>query len=114
MPYQSSPRDSHDGAEQIGVLLVNSGTPASLSARDVRSFLKGLLSDPRVIELPRALWLPILHGFILPFRPARVVEKYRKIWTPDGSPLTAFSAALCRALKPVLAPISVEIGMLYS
>jgi len=96
------------------VLLVNSGSPASLAPRDVRAFLQGLLSDPRVIELPRALWLPILYGFILPFRPARVARKYRKIWTPEGSPLLAFSTQLCTELKRRLAPISIEVGMLYS
>ena len=53
-----------------GVLLVNSGTPASLSKRDVRAFLAGLLGDPRVVELPRWLWLPILHGIILRVRPS--------------------------------------------
>jgi ferrochelatase len=114
VPYQRSANYRHDAAGQIGVLLVNSGTPASLALRDVRAFLKGLLSDPRVIELPRALWLPILYGFILPIRPARVARKYRKIWTPEGSPLVAFSAQLRAELQCMLAPVSVEVGMLYS
>lgn len=119
MRYRSSPELRHEGAAHIGVVLVNSGTPASLSRRDVRSFLKGLLSDPRVIELPRALWLPILYGFILPFRPGRIAHKYQSIWTPDGSPLVAISsrlrAELTRALAQQLsARISIEMGMLYS
>jgi ferrochelatase len=85
----------------------------------VRQFLKGLLSDPRVVELPRALWLPILYGFILPFRPGRVLRKYEKIWTPEGSPLVALSAQLRTELQRTLAQrtatsISVELGMLYS
>ncbi len=67
------------GDERIGVLLVNSGTPDSLSLADVRSFLGGLLSDPRVIEAPRAVWFPILYGVILRTRPRMISQKYRKI-----------------------------------
>ena len=119
MRFRSSPDTRHDGAAHIGVLLVNSGTPASLAPRDVRSFLKGLLSDPRVIELPRALWLPILYGFILPFRPRRIAHKYRSIWTPEGSPLVAISSKLRAELTRALAQqlpsrLSIELGMLYS
>src|SRR5918994_1236082 len=112
MRYTSSPHLRDEDAGRIGVLLVNSGTAASLTARGVRQFLKGLLSDPRVVDLPRALWLPILYGFILPFRPGRVLRKYEKIWTPEGSPLVALSAQLRTELQRTLAqrtatPISV-------
>jgi len=100
-------------------MLVNSGTPASPEPRDVRRFLRGLLSDPRVVELPRALWLPILYGFILPFRPGKVAKKYRKIWTSQGSPLVAHSNKLRAELATVLAqrtlaPFSVEVAYLYA
>jgi protoporphyrin/coproporphyrin ferrochelatase len=118
MRYTSSV-DLRDDAGHTGVLLVNSGTAASLTTRAVRQFLKGLLSDPRVVELPRALWLPILYGFILPLRPGRVLRKYEKIWTPEGSPLLALSAQLRTELERALAqrtiaPVSIELGMLYS
>ena len=92
MRYISSPDFHRDGAERIGILLVNSGTPTSPEARDVREFLRRFLGDRRVVEIPRALWLPILYGFILPFRPARSARKYRKIWTKDGSPLPSVVA----------------------
>jgi protoporphyrin/coproporphyrin ferrochelatase len=119
MRYISSPDFHRDGAERIGILLVNSGTPASPEPRDVRKYLARFLSDPRVIEIPRMLWLPILYGFILPFRPARSARRYRKIWSPQGSPLLDFSQQLCSELtgtlaQNVLAPLSVELGMLYS
>lgn len=119
MRYTSSADSRDHGAGRVGVLLVNSGTAASLSISGIRLFLKNLLSDPRVVELPRALWLPILYGLILPFRPARVLGKYAKIWTTEGSPLVALSAQLRAELERTLAqrtsaPISVEIGMLYS
>ena len=55
--------------ERIGILLVNSGTPAAPEPAAVRAFLARFLADPRVVELPRALWLPLLYGVILPWRP---------------------------------------------
>jgi protoporphyrin/coproporphyrin ferrochelatase len=65
----------------------------------VRAYLAEFLSDPRVVELPRLLWLPLLHGVILRVRPARSARKYAAIWTPEGSPLlfhTERQAALLR------------------
>lgn len=105
--------------ERIGILLVNTGTPASPTPRAVRRFLRKFLSDPRVVELPRALWLPILYGVVLTLRPPRTARKYRRIWTPEGSPLAVRSEALREALagtlaQRTLAPMSVELAMLYS
>jgi ferrochelatase len=119
MRYVSSPDFQHDGAERIGILLVNSGTPESPTAPAVRRYLRRFLTDPRVVELPRVLWLPILYGLVLPLRPARVAAKYQSIWTEAGSPLRHLSERLREALaatlaRKVLAPLSVELGMLYS
>lgn len=105
--------------ERIGILLVNSGTPRAAEAAAVRAFLARFLADPRVVQLPRALWLPLLYGVILPLRPPRVAQKYRRIWSASGSPLRELSerlrAELANALaKAMLAPLSVELGMLYS
>ena len=61
--------------ERIGILLVNSGTPQAAEAGAVRAFLARFLADPRVVELPRALWLPLLYGIILPWRPRRIARK---------------------------------------
>jgi ferrochelatase len=99
-----------------GVLLVNSGTPATLATRDVRAFLAGLLGDPRVVELPRWLWLPILHGIILRVRPRASARKYAAIWTPQGSPLAIESEALRRGLESALREESmpVVLAMLYT
>ncbi len=113
MSYVSSPEFRHDGTERIGVLLVNSGTPASLATRDVRRFLRGLLSDRRVVELPRALWLPVLYSLILPTRPYFSARKYARIWTAQGSPMTTLSNELRTELIGVLAPFSIELAMLY-
>ncbi len=97
---------------KAGVLLVNSGTPASCSTRDVRRFLAGLLGDPRVVELPRIFWLPLLHGVILRVRPRASARKYRAIWTPQGSPLAVQSEALRAGLEQTLR-CPVALGMLY-
>jgi len=53
----------------------------------VRAYLAEFLSDPLVVELPRLLWLPILHGIVLRKRPAQSAAKYQLVWTPEGSPL---------------------------
>jgi len=118
MRYISSPNFRHDGAERIGVLLVNSGTPDSPRVRDVRRFLAGFLGDPRVVEMPRLLWWPLLHGIILRTRPRSSARKYRRIWTPEGSPLYILSEQLRAKLtgtlaQRVLAPFSLELAMLY-
>jgi protoporphyrin/coproporphyrin ferrochelatase len=118
MRYISSPDFHRDSAERIGILLVNSGTPVAPQPWAVRQFLARMLSDPRVVELPRPLWLPILYGLILPLRPRRVAVKYRRIWTDCGSPLLAISERLRTELlgtlaQRMLAPFSVELGMLY-
>lgn len=101
---------------KAGVLLVNSGTPASLATRDVRAFLAGLLGDPRVVELPRWLWLPILHGIILRVRPRASAKKYAAIWTPRGSPLALESEGLRAGLEQALRARGIPVGlaMLYT
>jgi ferrochelatase len=119
MRYAGASGVARDGAERIGILLVNSGTPAAATPAAVRAFLARFLADPRVVELPRALWLPVLYGVILPWRPRRVARKYQKIWGAAGSPLRELSerlrAELAAALaQRMLAPLSVELGMLYS
>ncbi|HEX8781933.1 MAG TPA: ferrochelatase, partial [Steroidobacteraceae bacterium] len=105
--------------ERIGILLVNSGTPDSPQPAAVRAFLARFLADRRVVDLPRALWLPLLYGVILPWRPARVARKYRLIWSASGSPLRDLTERLRAELAAVLAqrmlaPLLVEVGMLYS
>jgi len=105
--------------ERIGILLINSGTPQAADARAVRAFLARFLADRRVVDLPRALWLPLLYGVILPFRPRRVARKYRLIWSAAGSPLRELTERLraevgASLAQRMLAPFAVEAGMLYS
>ena len=76
-----------------GVLLVNLGTPDSLSLWDIRRYLKEFLSDRRVIELNPIIWQPILRGIILNTRPFKTRKAYSKIWMKetDESPLRYYT-----------------------
>jgi protoporphyrin/coproporphyrin ferrochelatase len=103
----------------LGVLMVNTGTPELPRSREVRRFLGRFLSDPRVVELPRFLWWPLLHGFILPLRAPRSARKYRRVWMDDGSPLQVFSRRLRHALELELeaqlpGAVTIEAAFLYS
>lgn len=99
MRYVGSPEYRHDQSMVTGVLLVNLGTPAAPDRKNVRRYLKQFLSDPRVVELPRWLWWPILNGIILTFRPGRSARAYRQIWTDEGSPLAVHSSAQVESLR---------------
>jgi ferrochelatase len=84
------------------ILLVNLGTPDAPTAPAVKRYLAEFLGDPRVVELPRLLWLPILHGIILRTRPAKSAAKYATIWTPEGSPLKVHTERQAKLLKGLL------------
>ena len=88
---------------QVGVLLINLGTPDAPEARAVRRYLAEFLSDPRVIEIPAIAWKPILHGFILRTRPRRSAEAYNQVWTNEGSPLAVIAKRQADALHQRLA-----------
>ena len=91
MAFQPEPAYHHGQAPRTAVVLCNLGTPDEPTAPAVRRYLAEFLGDPRVVELPRLLWLPILHGIILRTRPAKSAAKYASIWTPEGSPLKVWT-----------------------
>lgn len=103
--------------QTIGVLLSNLGTPDSPSVSDVRRYLKEFLSDPRVVNMPKLLWWPMLNFVILNTRPKRSARAYAKIWTDKGSPLLSISqqqaGALQRALDEQQQLFQVELAMRY-
>jgi protoporphyrin/coproporphyrin ferrochelatase len=100
------------------LLMVNTGTPTAPNTGAVRGFLRRFLSDPRVIELPRALWLPLLYTVVLPLRAPRSAHKYRQIWQSEGSPLLLYTTklreALQRELQGLHGQMRVEQAFLYS
>ena len=69
--YRGTAEFKHGAAAPIGILLCNLGTPEAPTASAVRTYLAEFLADPRIVELPRVLWMPILHGIILNVRPRR-------------------------------------------
>ena len=99
--------------KKTGVLLSNLGTPDAPTPKAVRAYLKDFLSDPRVIDLPRWKWWPILNLIILNIRPRRSARNYQKIWTAEGSPLLVHSLALRDALQQALPDMPIALGMRY-
>jgi protoporphyrin/coproporphyrin ferrochelatase len=97
-----------------GVLLANVGTPEGPDPASVRDFLREFLSDPDVVPLPRIVWLPILHGVILPFRSRSSARLYARIWTEAGSPLIVNGLAQRAGIAERLgSAFRVVLGMRY-
>lgn len=93
----------HGSLVKTGVLLVNLGTPDAPTSSAVRRYLREFLSDRRVVEIPRALWWPLLNGVILPLRSKKSAAKYASIWTPEGSPLKVWTIKQAALLAGYLA-----------
>lgn len=122
--FLPEPPSAHDRAARLGVLLVNLGTPDAPTTAAVRRYLAEFLADPRVVEIPRLVWRPLLHGLILRRRPARSARRYGRIWSDEGSPLLVHSQRqrtlllgyLGQRLKALGLPSDhgqVELGMRY-
>jgi ferrochelatase len=96
-----------------GLLLIQLGTPDAPTYRGLFPYLRQFLSDRRVIEAPRAVWLPLLYGFILPFRSGSSAAKYRRIWSPDtGSPLLHYTKRQTELLQQQFPDVPVRFGMM--
>ena len=99
---------------KVGVLIINLGTPDAAEAGAVRSYLAEFLSDRRVVEIPRLIWKPILHGVILRTRPRKSAHAYSLVWREDGSPLAAITAEQGGALRARFGDaVMVEHAMRY-
>ncbi|EPQ5227449.1 ferrochelatase [Providencia stuartii] len=99
--------------KKTGILLANLGTPDAPTTSAVKRYLAEFLSDKRVIDVPRLIWKPILHGAILPLRSSKVAKLYQSIWLEDGSPLLVYSLRQKQKLAELLPDTAVEIGMSY-
>ncbi len=113
------PAYAHGTEPRIGVLLVNLGSPDAPTARAVRAYLREFLSDTRVVEIPRLIWWPILHGFVLTTRPKASAERYAQVWMSDGSPLKVHSERQTTLVRGYLGdrarhmPIVLDYAMRY-
>ena len=113
-PFAKEPPFTHGQPPLTAVLFCNLGTPDSPTTADVRRFLSEFLSDPRVVEIPRLLWLLILHGIILRFRPAKSAAKYASIWTLEGSPLKVWTEKQAKLLQGWLAQRGHNVQVRYA
>lgn len=89
-------------ASKSGILLVNVGTPESPEPKDVGRYLREFLMDPRVIDIP-AVWRWILvNVLVVPRRAKSSALLYKKVWTPQGSPLLLHTKRLAEKLDQVM------------
>ncbi|WP_119394020.1 ferrochelatase [Salinibius halmophilus] len=113
MKYQGRTNYQHGEHDHIGLLIVNLGTPEAPTTPSVRRYLAEFLADPRVVEIPRLLWLLILHGIILRVRPKRSAANYQEVWMDEGSPLMVYSKAQQQALQQRFGQLNVKLAMRY-
>ena len=114
MKHAPEPAHQHGSAERTAVLLVNLGTPDAPTPAALRRYLAEFLSDPRVVEIARVLWLPILHGVILRLRPRKSAAKYASIWTPEGSPLRVWTGKQAKLLAGYLGELGHAVLVRYA
>ncbi len=107
-----SPTDR--AAPRTAVLLCNLGTPESPTAPALRRYLAQFLADPRIVEIPRVAWLPILHGIILRIRPAKSAAKYASIWMTEGSPLAVWTERQATLLRGWLGEAGLRVQVRHA
>lgn len=117
--YTAKSEFQHDEMPSLGILVANLGTPDAPTTPALRRYLREFLSDPRVIELPRWKWYPVLYGIVLRTRPKKSAAAYEEVWTEEGSPLLRISERQVEGIRKRLearsaaGPIAVELGMRY-
>jgi protoporphyrin/coproporphyrin ferrochelatase len=114
MSFQAEPPYSHGQEARTAVLLCNLGTPDEPTAPALRRYLGEFLGDPRVVEIPRLVWMAILHGIILRVRPAKSAAKYAGIWTAEGSPLKVWTERQADALRTALQARGHQVTVRYA
>ncbi|MER9238422.1 ferrochelatase [Mesorhizobium sp. M0633] len=89
---------------KVGVMLINLGTPDGTGFKPMWRYLREFLSDPRVIELNKAIWYPILYGVVLTTRPKKSGANYARIWNRERneSPLRTYTRAQAEKLALAL------------
>lgn len=117
MSFRPEPPIPHGQPARTAIVYCNLGTPDEPTAPAVRRYLAEFLGDPRVVEIPRLAWLPILHGIILRTRPKKSAAKYASIWTPEGSPLKVWTDKQATLLRGYLGErghqLTVRFAMRY-
>ncbi len=109
----STVSNNREARAKTGVLLVNLGTPDAPRSAEVRRYLREFLSDPRVIDIPKAMRFLLVNGVIAPLRAPKSAKAYRKVWTERGSPLLNFSRELRDSVEKRLGGVPVALAMRY-
>lgn len=112
--FAAEPVHTHGQPIRTAILYCNLGTPDAPTPAAVRRYLAEFLSDPRVVEIPRLLWLLILHGFVLRVRPAKSAAKYTQVWTREGSPLKVWTEKQALLLQGWLAQRGHQVQVRYA
>ena len=99
MAFNTEPSFQHGQAARTAVLYCNLGTPSAPTAPALRTYLAEFLGDGRVVEIPKPIWLLILHGIILRVRPKKSAAGHgaARTWPPCVG-------ALRHALRPAVHP----------
>jgi ferrochelatase len=114
MAFAKEPSYTHGQPAKTGILLCNLGTPEAPTAPALRRYLGQFLADPRVVEIPKVIWWFILHGIILRIRPGKSAAKYATIWTPEGSPLKAWTEKQAQLLRGYLGERGHHVDVRYA
>jgi len=112
--FKKEPAYRHGQMSKTAVVLCNLGTPQAPTGQALRVYLAEFLSDPRVVEIPRWIWLIILHGIILRFRPAKSAQKYASIWTDQGSPLKVWTESQAQSLQTLFSQAGENVVVRYA
>lgn len=99
---------------KTGIVLMNTGTPASPDPRDIKPYLAEFLADPHLISMPRFVWLPILHLFVVNARPQATAKRYEAIWTDEGSPFMLTSLRQAQRTQEALAREGLDIPVRFA
>ncbi len=100
--------------QRKAVLLINVGTPDTAEVKSVRRFLSQFLNDGRIIDMPWLLRKILVNLIIVPFRAPKSTRLYKKLWTPEGSPLSLNTEKFAGRLRQVLGEdYQVFIAMRY-
>lgn len=102
---------------KTAVLIVNLGSPESPTPASVKTFLREFLSDKRVIEVNPLVWKFILNCFILPKRSVASAQRYKSIWTKEGSPQIVLTDKIVKGLNELFkqqgSAVTVHSAMRY-
>ncbi len=112
--FLAEPAFQHGSIARTAVAVINLGTPDAPTPSAVRRYLKQFLSDPRVVEIPKLAWWPILNGIILNTRPRKSAAKYAAVWTDEGSPLRVHTEKQAKLIKGLLGERGHQIRVVYA